>query len=928
MIGKSWFLGGGVSSGPSGRAVLNGFLSVYDGDFPYKNLALGISAINNTSTNTDAFPGLLNDNGYPVGVVANNLSLGQMPIPLDWTGDFIIGWTGTPGGGILLNNNGSIPRYVVTSDTGTTAPNVVGSADNYILLQGTSGRVKFNFGANPSEGNIPVYLLAGTYDGTFSGLYICRDNAIDEADILSGDLSRMFNNDFVAKIAFLNPYAIRVMDLCNINNSNVTQPYTHRHPVTALTFGATNTVGKGGARFPNSCWVSGGAISGTTDTFTCSAAPGTPGTWTHGEVFQGQFGASAANTIYAFTAVASGTGGRIKLTMASTTGLTTGQPIAFFQGYNGGEGRGNYTITVDDSTHITLTTNIKTGQPSVVGTTGAITGSFTTATINCGSRGVKLLTWGARGGGFQLTSLPDDVIFPNSIGTFTYDQDYDAVLFTPGLVRGTEQIASGLVCGPPIEVIVALANKLNKALYYCFPGNVTDSDVTATVAYVKANLRSTLSAYFEYLNECWNTGFAGTITADNKGANLGFPASSNRARFGYYGLRVRQIMALVTTAWGGADSRLHTVVACQGFGGAGVGQPNSLYRLQSTDLTPSGNAIYAASSISGGVDYTAIGQRTADVCTDLSYATYYSAAQMGPTGQDTISNTYLTNTLEAISDAGQLLWQADKYVNGNPTEQAAALAWLDDNIRKGTVAPLTVTSVTGGTTFNYASTTMFGYPKPIYDAGTCFLSSTGTMPTGITTTTPLYMKSPSATNMQLSLTPGGSAITPTGYTGTLSINAFGSANETLYNLDIGDTGSGTPYGVYPAWNTLAASFTSARAGFGAAPLKITCYEGGFQSFVPTAAVLAAMGDASSTTNSSNIAALLLAYKLSAPFKQLVKDQLGQMMGTYASSPNFGLLTLSSHASWYTFGGGSQWSLKRPSAAGNFTSYTGFAEYNA
>lgn len=804
------------TQGPAGTAILNGFNSVAGGDYPYKNLLL---AAPNPSAQggTFAFPGLLDANGYPVAKPvpsANNISCGQVPVPSGWHGNYVLGWTGK---GKFVLDRGS-PGFTVLQGREF----VTGGTNYSITASGINGRIVFRPTTTVIK-NIPFYFVtttANAFDGTLSTMYLCRDNGNtpggpipnggDEANILRGDVSNMFNDDFVSALSALNPFALRVMDFCNINNSNVSQPWSLRRPLTSFSFGTTTTTGVG-SHWPPGCWV--GQISGT-DQYTCHASPSTPAGWTHGETFQGQFGGTGASTVWSFTSATAGTsngnGGKyVVLNMASTSGLFTGQPIAFGFGYVGGgaaQAQGNWRITVLNGTQIQLTANLKTRQPSVWVANSTSGGTFSTATINVNGRGAKLLVWGANGGGGSLTN--GGQITNNSISTMSYDSDFDAVFYTPGS-------ASGLASGPPIEAIVALANIVNAGLWYCFPMLTTDAEITSIVSYVSVNLKSASHAFFEVGNEVWNPSFGNTGLSLLKGLNLGFVAASNRAIFGYYALRVVQVMKLVKTAWGNRAG-LHTVMATQAFGGGGISQPINVFRFQGADLAPAGNATYAASSISEGVDYTAAPNRPIDLCTDVSYATYYSGAQCANADAN-------YSSLAGISGSSNLLGQAANYVTGESANIAKAFAFLDNDIRKGTL-----NGVLGG--------------------------------------------------------------------------------QTLLALDTKYAGGGLPNGIYPNWENICASYDESRLANGLAKLQVSCYEGGCEIWAVTATRLAALGDGNSVTNATNVAALIVGYKNSTLFQQLVIDQLNQMLGKFAGSPNFDRLSHSKHPCWYTFGSGSQWSL--------------------
>ena len=176
-------------------------------------------------------------------------------------------------------------------------------------------------------------------------------------------------------------------------------------------------------------------------------------------------------------------------------------------------------------------------------------------TINSGGRGVKQVLAGAGSGTGQPLYIGQ--IASNSLATLTYDALLDAFMWQK----------EGQTPCLPYELQVAFANRIN-ANYWCnFPAYVDDASVTTMTKLVRDKLNSGLNAYFEYGNEIWNFGFPATDWAAAKGAMLGFPSDNNRRCHGWYGLRVRQVMGLVTTAWSPrSTTQLRQVMAFQAFG--------------------------------------------------------------------------------------------------------------------------------------------------------------------------------------------------------------------------------------------------------------------------------------------------------------------------------------------------------------------------
>ncbi len=310
----------------------------------------------------------------------------------------------------------------------------------------------------------------------------------------------------------------------------------------------------------------------------------------------------------------------------------------------------------------------------------------TNVTVNSGGRGPVPLLQGT--GGATGQPMPVGKITANSLATLTYDAVLKSFMWQP----------EGQMPCLPYELQIAFANRI-KADYWCnFPGYVDDASVKSLTAMVRDNLRLGASAYFEYGNEIWNNGFPATRWAFAKGAAIGFPIDNNRQAYGWYGLRVRQIMGIVTSTWSPRlPAQLKRVMAFQAFGPP-VG--TSQYRMQGADLN---GASYPAYARNGYPNYNVAPNRPIDFCDVLSYATYYSGAQC--TNFDV---NYLSNG--AANIAG-LLAAADDYASAVPSKMASALAFLDNDIRAGT---LSKTGAKGSQTLLALSTGANG--KGIYPA--------------------------------------------------------------------------------------------------------------------------------------------------------------------------------------------------------------------
>lgn len=271
------------------------------------------------------------------------------------------------------------------------------------------------------------------------------------------------------------------------------------------------------------------------------------------------------------------------------------------------------------------------------------------------------------------TALGAGKIPANSLWTLTYDAALKQWLGYNG----------GINIGVPLSTQIALANKLNADLWSNIPPHATD----AFVATIAATQRDTLNgtAWYEFSNEIWNFayGFPQTYWAVSRGAALGLPLANAEQLHGFYALRVRQVMDGVTTVYG-SRKNYKRVLAIQAYGDAPTTQK---FRMQGFDLNGAAYPLYCAAvggRFSGGVctgdpRYNIFPNRPIDYTDILSYAPYYSGAQL--------TNGNYANALTTGGPSGYavgLLGAADDYATGIATNISKALAWVDWDLRKGT----------------------------------------------------------------------------------------------------------------------------------------------------------------------------------------------------------------------------------------------------
>ena len=115
-------------------------------------------------------------------------------------------------------------------------------------------------------------------------------------------------------------------------------------------------------------------------------------------------------------------------------------------------------------------------------------------------------------------------------------------------------------CGVPMEVQVALANKLGADPWFTLPHLADDALMSELAGIAYASLDPALTAHVEFSNEVWNWQFAQATWAEAEG----------RKRWGldgtwmqYYGLRAAQMAQIWRQVFAGQEQRLVTVIATQ-----------------------------------------------------------------------------------------------------------------------------------------------------------------------------------------------------------------------------------------------------------------------------------------------------------------------------------------------------------------------------
>ncbi|HMT93267.1 hypothetical protein [uncultured Thiothrix sp.] len=113
--------------------------------------------------------------------------------------------------------------------------------------------------------------------------------------------------------------------------------------------------------------------------------------------------------------------------------------------------------------------------------------------------------------------------------------------------------------GAPLEVVVALANTLNKDVWFNLPHNATNDYVTQFATYVRDTLNPNLKIHVEYTNEPWNAIFWGAMYVRMKGIALGLDTTEWRAGYKYYSNRSVEIFKIWHDIFGGSERLIRTL---------------------------------------------------------------------------------------------------------------------------------------------------------------------------------------------------------------------------------------------------------------------------------------------------------------------------------------------------------------------------------
>ena len=116
--------------------------------------------------------------------------------------------------------------------------------------------------------------------------------------------------------------------------------------------------------------------------------------------------------------------------------------------------------------------------------------------------------------------------------------------------------------GAPLEIMVALSNKLKAAPWFNMPHQATDDYLTNFAKTVKESLAPDLKVYVEFSNEVWNWNFRATHYALEQG-KARWGQDKTDALWHWYGMRTAQMCNIWKTVFGEQKNRIVCVISTQ-----------------------------------------------------------------------------------------------------------------------------------------------------------------------------------------------------------------------------------------------------------------------------------------------------------------------------------------------------------------------------
>lgn len=629
----------------SGKSVLN--VSNVNSSFAFANMLKAATSFVSTD------PSILNNDGFPANGTLSTLLGAVVQVP-DTGATWVLKLPQGGGtGGFFLSNNinvsavGGTVNGVTYNSGGQTTGNKVSGVT--IAANQTQWRIVFTFNTAIPGGGLTIGFPTGAGYSNMTGLVLCRlsdENSVD-ADPLA--LTPEWSNAVLS--TGCNFLRFMAWTINSGQDTTMVSQHSYRPPTTAFSFFTS--------RYPPSAWCSPAGTSNIGDAYTCGdTATPSLNAWVDGLTWQWK----VPNNNTTFTPTIAPNGLTAK-TMVDTQGLALLASWSSLSSSSVTIGTGSKTFSVSAGMAVTV------GQAIAIDGGG---GNTMNATVSSYSGTTLVVSVFATTGSGTLSSWTISATGTLVSGT-VYTSIYDAIL-DKVITR-----SSGMLYGPPIEVLVGICNKLRKNLWHCTPMCFSSTSATSVYNYVATNLNSVLWFVPEVCNEVWNGQFQQYSLASQRGQAFGFTTSGDRANFGWYAMRCKQFADLAASAF---SSRASTLKPCIMFQAAAPSTATvSTYMWQGSDLAlvasgGQGNSTWG--TYTGNANYRTAGNRPIDAVSYIGYAPYYSGAQCCA-----FDATYLSH---GAANAAGLKTAADDYASGVPASMASALAFLDNDVRAGTLA--------------------------------------------------------------------------------------------------------------------------------------------------------------------------------------------------------------------------------------------------
>ena len=501
------------------KSQLNFWYIPFHGDHAWINYLKGAQVW----TRTDGFaldPTLLNTDGYPNGASSEAIQTQiQVETLAQYSGNWVLKWTGTvAAAGFSFSSGG----YV----------NVSGS-----LTNNTTRRCVFQLTSADASPRLAIFNIPAA--STLTNIAIMRED--EETRYDAGEI---FGAKFLSVLQSGDFGKLRFLDWLNVNFSMETT-WATRKPLNYITYG--------GCEMRANIYAGDLTLSANKN-YTCSA----PSSWP-GLVDKAMVSFHPKNTTVGqlVTALSSGTSGKVRLTVASSTGFTTGDSVSV--AYFGGSGAPNlnYICTVIDATHIDLNGTTWDAGMSADPSRSSVVLRYTLAVGGTTAKFVNLP------GGNPIYDLGHRFV-NGYIGQAVYDASLDCWCAFGG--SGPAGGHVGLSNGVPPEIMVALCNKVNMAPWFNIPHLAMDpqTDYASSLATLcQSTLNPGLVPVFECGNEVWNTGFAATSYAISKGVALWSIPLAYGNPHEWYGKVVSTIGQTISSVYGADRTKYRMVCAWQ-----------------------------------------------------------------------------------------------------------------------------------------------------------------------------------------------------------------------------------------------------------------------------------------------------------------------------------------------------------------------------